>query len=176
MRGGWEHYGVKTLYRIEAVGRPRGKDRAYSREVTLVEERIVLLKARSFDEAIRKAEIEAEKYAADDPCRNRYGQRVRRRYLGYCDAYIIGDLSEEQEPMIEVFSSTEVVRRGVPDHTIERRQIGAREPKRGRILRVNFQDIVFMKPAQGVTLTRSEREFVEQLESLRRRARPRSDQ
>jgi hypothetical protein len=59
--GPW--YAVKTLYRSEGLGRPTATDSAYDPAATLVEERVVLLKARSFQDAIRAAEKEARAYA-----------------------------------------------------------------------------------------------------------------
>jgi hypothetical protein len=52
----------------------------------LVEERIVLFYAASFDEAIRMGEAEAEAYTRD-PWPNADGDTVRTRYLGVCNAF-----------------------------------------------------------------------------------------
>jgi hypothetical protein len=104
-------YGVKTLYRWEPVGRPRGKDRVYSSSVTLVEERIVLIRARSAEEALVRGEREAKRYSFRR-YRNPYGQPVKTRALGYVNAYII-----DERPLdgVEVFSATEVVPRSTSD-------------------------------------------------------------
>lgn len=82
MRPSWKWYGVKTLHRTMAKGRPIATDSLYSRTMTLVEERVVILKARNFDEAIKRAEVEARVYSRSCRHRNRYGQHVRSRYLG----------------------------------------------------------------------------------------------
>src|SRR5262245_33956163 len=60
----------------------------------MYEERIVLLKARSFDEAIDRAEKEAEEYCRDlDGC----------TYAGYVDAFLLYD--ERIGDGTEIFSS-----------------------------------------------------------------------
>jgi hypothetical protein len=63
MSKAWKWYGVKTLHRTQPIGRPVGRDKLYARAITLVEERVVILEARSFEEAIRRGEAEARKYA-----------------------------------------------------------------------------------------------------------------
>ena len=162
-RFGW--YGVKTVYRATPVGGRRGTDRLYSGDVTLVEERVVLIRARSADEAIRKAEREAKVYAVDSH-RNPYGQHVRTRVLRYVDAFIIGaDLDDGAE----LFSETEVVSRTVSDGSIVNRLIGRPESKRTRASRRNILDIVFESPIPSVNLTRAERELRNWFMSARKR-------
>lgn len=107
----WNWYGVKTLFRTRTVGRPRNVDANYDREATLVEERVVLFRARNFDEAIDKAEAEAKQYVAGTP-RNRYGQRIRQQYLGCCEAFMMFD---DPGAGCEVFSSTQLVPESVSD-------------------------------------------------------------
>src|SRR5260221_6603634 len=86
----WEWYSVKTLYRVTCKGRPKRVDANYDAEGTLVVERVVLFRARSFDDAIVKAERDALRYAADGGGRNSYGQRIVIRYMGSCDAHAMG--------------------------------------------------------------------------------------
>ena len=74
-------YGVRTV--CEHVNRNRRRDRLY-------EERIVLIRATSFDEALVKAEDEVNCYAVEGT-----------RYLGYAMAF---ELFEEPGEGIEVFS------------------------------------------------------------------------
>lgn len=111
----WKWYGVKTLYRTRTIGRPRKVDANYDREGTLVEERVVLFRARNFDEAMDKAEAEAKRYASAFTPRNRYGQRIRQQYLGCADAFVI-----DGAPAVgcEVFSSTRVVPDSVSDASL----------------------------------------------------------
>ncbi len=167
MSTAWKWYGVKTLHRAAASGRPLAKDRDYSRGVSLVEERIVVLKARSFKEAIRKAEFEAKRYSTSCRHRNPYGQRVRSRYLGFYDAYLIDDPPANGS---EVYSETEVVPRDVPDRAIITRMIGREESARVYRSRRNVLDIAFQRPATGVRLNKGEEAFIAGLRSRRKRA------
>ena len=114
-------YGVKTLFRIVAVGRPVTRDDAYDARVSLVEERVVLFKARSFSAAIRAAEREARRYARYRYV-NPYGQSVVTRYLRACDAF---ELFDPPGAGTEVFSSTEVISRRVSDRTVVNRRFGS---------------------------------------------------
>jgi len=128
-------YGVKTLFRTEAVGKPAARDRAYDGSVSLVEERVVLFKARGFDEAIRAAEKEARRYARRRYV-NPYGQRVVTRYLGACNAFA---MFEAPARGAEVFSLTEVVRKKVSDRTVLDRRLGQRvDDKADRLRRRNI--------------------------------------
>ena len=78
-------FAVKTLYRTTATGRPKRRDKHYDPDTALIEERVVLFRASTFDSAIRKAEREARKYAADDSGHNGYGQALATEYLECCD-------------------------------------------------------------------------------------------
>jgi uncharacterized protein DUF4288 len=165
MRSAWKWFGVRTLYRLDALGRPLGRDGNYSPTMTLVEERVVVLKARSTHEAIQKAEADARRYVVECRHRNPYGQRVRTRYLGYCDAY---RRDKSLGSGAEVFSASEVVPRRVTDRAVVRRLIGSHESKRATAERRNILDVVFNPPAPGVALTASERSFAKRHGTLRR--------
>jgi hypothetical protein len=80
-----EWYGAKTVYQVESntVQSPQ----------KLYEERIIILKATSFDDAISEAEREAELYAHDES---------GIKYLGYVNVFKIFD--EEIQDKTEVFS------------------------------------------------------------------------
>jgi hypothetical protein len=165
-------YGIKTLYRIAPAGRRLGSDSAASSDATLVEERVVILRARNRRDAVRKAEAEAREYASDVRHRNPYGQRVRARYLGYCDAF---DINEPVRTGTEVFSTTEVVSRRLSDRSIVKRQLGCWESERVYSLRRNILDIALSGPAAGVKLNSKERALVGKyhaaLERMARRKR-----
>jgi hypothetical protein len=169
MRTAWKWFGVRTVYRIDARGRPVGRDELYSPATTLVEERVVVLKARSFQEAIHKAEVDARRYVADCRHRNPYGQLVRARYVGYCEAY---RADRRIASGAEVFSTSEVVPRRVSDKAVLRRLFGSHESSRATAERRNILDVVFNTPAPGVTLTPSERSFVKRHGTLKRRSDP----
>jgi hypothetical protein len=107
--------------------------------MTLVEERIVLFKARDGDEAIQQAEREA-RHDARDMHINPYGQKVITRYLGACDAY---EMFEAPGAEHEVFSTTQVVTKKVTDRQIVNQRVGPRETKRVRSSRRMFIDREF---------------------------------
>lgn len=130
----WSWFGVKTIYRIEAFGRPQAIDSAYDPDATLIEERIVLFRARSFDEAIRRAEKEATQYAASQH-RNPYGQTVKMRYLKSCDAFL---MDESPGVSVEVFSATEVVHKQIPDDEILDSKLGKQRGSNDRQQRLKF--------------------------------------
>ncbi len=113
-------YGVKTLYRIHANGKPNRKDAEYQADATLIEERVVLFQAGSSKEAIALAETEAKEYAADSLV-NPYGQRVTMRYLETCDVY---ELPSKPGKGAEVYSATEVVSVKIEDDEILDRRFG----------------------------------------------------
>jgi hypothetical protein len=80
---------------------------------TLVEERILLFKADSFDSAIEKAKKEAQHYCRRTRFMNIYGQSVRMKLLRIVHAFSMFD----SEPGVgsEVYSSTSLVARAVSD-------------------------------------------------------------
>lgn len=134
----WNWYGVKTLYRTTVVGEPVEVDRYYDPEATLVEERVVLFRARNFDEALAKAEAEARRYAQGERW-NRYGQKIRQRYLGAANAYWMFDSPGQG---VEVFSLIEQVPQTVSDLEIRRQRMGRENPRaawrRARLMQREF--------------------------------------
>jgi hypothetical protein len=129
----WKWYGVKTVYRTTAEGEPAQTDRYFDPSASLVEERVVLVRARNFDEALAKGEKEARAYAAGD-VENRYGQRVRQRYLGVADAY---EMPEAPGNLVEAYSKTELVPTSTPDAEVCVKRI-ATERARDRWRRTKF--------------------------------------
>jgi hypothetical protein len=127
-------FGVKTLYRARAIGRPRLVDQDLDPSASLIEERVVLIRARDFDEAIRKAEREAGQYVeASSIERNAYGQRVRWRYLRVADAF---ELASRPAASVEVHSNTYVLGQERSDAEIVSDQFGPKTEKSG--VRKNF--------------------------------------
>jgi hypothetical protein len=114
-------FGVETLYRIVARGGPERVDAAYDADATLVEERVVLLRARSHASALASGEREARRYAATSH-RNVYGQRVLTRYLGCAESF---ELFDPPAAGVEVFSTTEIVTRRVRTAAIAAARLGA---------------------------------------------------
>ncbi len=125
----------KTLYRTSLRGRAVRKDKHFEEDVSLVEERVVLFKARSFDEAIRRAEVEGHAYAARRPHANRYGQRVEMTFLEACDAF---RLFEQPGHGREVYSRTEVIREKVSDAAVIDQLLGADEDEQSEAQREMF--------------------------------------
>src|SRR5689334_15037170 len=113
-------YGVKTLFRTAARGKPTSRGQAYDPDVSLIEERVVLFKARGFDAAMRAAEKEARSYARARHI-NVYGKEVVTRYLGACDAF---ELFDAPNVLVEVFSTTDVVSKRISDRSVVNARFG----------------------------------------------------
>jgi len=102
-------YSVKTVYRSRCLGKAsRTRDTVPS---TVVEERVLIFRARNFAEAIKKAEKEATEY-----CKlvyaNPMGQKVKTKYLGACDAFVLRDPPSNGA---EVYSGMKAVDPGISD-------------------------------------------------------------
>lgn len=130
----WKWFGVKTLTRREAIGKPKSIDENFDEDVTLIEERIVLIKARSFDEAIKKGEKEAKSNLSE--YKNFYGQKIKQRYLEVCDAFELFD--EPNENGIEIFSSTEIISDKIKDSTLIENKFGKIESLQAKKKRRKF--------------------------------------
>lgn len=138
----WKWYGVKTVFRTESKGKPKATDSFYDPEATLIEERIVLIRARNFDEAIRKAEKEATEYCKESII-NTYGERVTTRYLGACNAF---ELFDEPDVGVEVYSATEMVNQLIDDQSVINRILGLRNDEEDCSKRKRFLNREFNKP------------------------------
>ena len=130
----WSWFSVKTLYRVTVSGRPRDPDVRYAPNSDLVEARVVLVRARSFDEALRKGEAERHAYLKGfDSYRNSYGQTVRWRYLRIAEAFqLFGPPGAGRE----VFSQTYVVEKKRSDQQLIKEQFG--RSTRGREWAMTF--------------------------------------
>ena len=104
-----EWYGAKTLYLWSTDEEPKNKDAEYIDDGFGLEERIVLLKANSFDEAIILAEQEAKEY--EKSWVNKYGQPVTIKYLEACDVYKMPSNPNEKTEAFSMVSKFE----GKPD-------------------------------------------------------------
>jgi len=126
--------------------------------MTLVEERVVLFRARSHDEALSRAEKEGSRYCTQVNHRNPYGQPVVYRQLAAMDSF---ELFEVPASGSEVYSRTEVSPRSVSDTSVLRALLGPEtESKRLRASRRNILDITFNAPAPGVTRTTQESDLL----------------
>jgi len=120
-------YGVRTLYRVTAEGRPKSRDKHFDREATLIEDRVVLFQAIDFDDALAQGTKEARAYCRQVKFNNAYGQSVRMRFLDARDAYEISEMTDGPPAAgWEVYSSTELVGQTVSDSAVIRRRMGAK--------------------------------------------------
>jgi hypothetical protein len=118
-------YGVRTLYRVIAEGEPRTRDKHFDPESTLIEDRVVLFQATSFDDAIQQAIKEARSYCKGIRYVNPYGQKVRMRVLDAHDAYEISEMPDRKPGAgSEVYSLTELVRASVSDSVVIKKRLG----------------------------------------------------
>jgi hypothetical protein len=129
----WKWFAFKSLIRTQAHGRASSPDRHYDADATLIEERIVIVRARDFKEAFRKGEAELDQYVSENHHTNPFGQRVRSRALPRSEVFMLFD---EPGPGAEVFSSTHILPRSVSDSQAVERLFGPRE--RSRRLRTKF--------------------------------------
>src|SRR4029450_14001653 len=120
---GWAWYGVKTVYRVSAKGPPRRPDAHYDATATLIEERVILVRARSHDEAQGKAEAEAKLYTARFHV-NPYGQTVTMKRLGTIESF---ELFDPPRNGGEVWSTTYMLSRTVRGKDVVDRTFGPEE-------------------------------------------------
>lgn len=120
----WKWYSVKTLYRYRVHGRPKAPDKYYQARQTMVEERVVLLRARSFDDALRRAGLEAKAYVLPGGHTNPYGQKVTLEYLEVEDAF---ELFADPASGVEVYSGTGLVPTRLSDDALVEAHFGKRE-------------------------------------------------
>ena len=118
-------FGVKTVYRWVAFGKSHAKGRPFTSDLTLVEERIVLIEAMNSKAAIAKAEREGKRYAKTTHF-NPAGQRIRIRFLKALDAFRIFD---DFASGAELYSGTELVSSKHSDHAVLVAKFGQRERK-----------------------------------------------
>jgi len=112
---------VKTIYRTSVFGVPTVIDENYRDDLELLEERIITLKARNFDEAILKGEKEATKYAVETKYLNPYGQKVRQKYIGSIDAF---ELFDDFEANVEVYSTTFIIESSLTNSQVTNNLMG----------------------------------------------------
>ncbi len=139
----WKWFGVKTLYRTIVRGKPSVTDAAYDASGSLVEERVVILRARSHEEAHRRARAEATLYAKDTHV-NPYGQRVQARRLEISDSF---ELFDPPGNLVEVYSSAYVIPASVTDSQLMARALGpdespAQRKRRKKYLNRTFSGVV----------------------------------
>ena len=128
---GWRWYGVRTVFRLRAHGKPDRHDPGYDAKATLVEERIVVVRGRNEAEALVKANVKGRMHARRSHV-NPYGQRVRTAYMGIAD---ISPLYVDPTLPGEVFWTTYVVPSTVTDAQLWRRIVPPNVAKELRVRR-----------------------------------------
>lgn len=133
-------FAIKTFYRTYAEGRPCLPDRFFDPDLTLVEERILLFKAQTKLEAIKKAEKDANDFAARIKFKNHYEQDVETKYLGFYDIFEIKDSMADKA---ELFVKTSLVSKNIPNSKIKHLYVSKEErdllqSKRKKFLNKDF--------------------------------------
>ena len=127
-------YGIKTAFRLRVFPDPRTAPRKRAR--TLVEERLVLVRADTGDAALAEAEAEARRYvAAFGQPKNAFGERIRMTWLGELDAF---ELFQKPGNGVEVFSSSRLVSASKADSFVSEVIFGAGRPRDEQAERMRF--------------------------------------
>ncbi|HEX7492150.1 MAG TPA: DUF4288 domain-containing protein [Candidatus Limnocylindrales bacterium] len=126
-------FAVKSLYRSEIVGDPRVVDEDYDPDGTLVEERVIIVRAGSHEKALQKAEVEAERYRGEHV--NPYGQLVVWRRAEFLDSFRLFDKPADGR---EVWSMMTVVPSATTDEELAIQRFGPIESKKSLRRRKKF--------------------------------------
>ncbi|HEX7592067.1 MAG TPA: DUF4288 domain-containing protein [Candidatus Limnocylindrales bacterium] len=137
-------FAVKSLYRSEIVGEPRVVDGDYDPDGTLVEERVILVRAASHQKALQKAEIEAERYPGQHV--NPYGQLVVWRRAEFLDSFQLFDKPADGR---EVWSMMTVVSSATTDEDLAVQRFGPVESKKSLRRRKKFLNREFSGDVEG---------------------------
>lgn len=132
-------FSVKTVYRVVAEGEPTRPDAEFDPSLDLLEERVVLVRAGSYDEAIERAEKEAAAYESRHT--NPYGQQVLYRYLGAAEAFELFD--SELGEGTELYSQTRLVPGVSTDDDLIELAFGLEETARDAATRKKFLNSEF---------------------------------
>jgi hypothetical protein len=110
-------YAVKAVFRTDVTAPGATVPRLSS-----FEERVVLFRAASFNEALQRAEEEAQRYAEENRWRNDQGEDVCTRYLDALDAF---SLSDKLDDGAELYSKILVVNPETRDGDVVERTMGS---------------------------------------------------
>jgi len=111
-------FAAKTLYRTTTIDADRS---AAPGQLALIEERIVLLKAQSFDDAIAIGEASAREYANSVAFKNRQGDLLETKYLESIDVF---ELADTPTHGAEIFSGAYVTQTSTPIQTLLEHHFG----------------------------------------------------
>ena len=115
-------FAVRTLYRTKAIGKPRVSSPYYDSDSTSLEERVVLFRARSPEDALKQGLREGLRYASSVEMMNVYGQKLRTKMLKRCDTFDLFD--QALKSGMEVHSSTRFLPKSVTDREIATQLFG----------------------------------------------------
>jgi hypothetical protein len=116
-------FGVKSLFRLEVTGEPRATDELYQPGGDLIEERVVIVRARSHKAAFRKARREAEKYSREVHV-NPYGQLVTTRRVRQLNSF---EMMQRPGQLREIWSANWVVPSTTSDSELVEHLFGPEE-------------------------------------------------
>jgi len=108
-------FAVRSLFRLDVRGTPRPG-------VSVVEERVVLIRAEGLDAALSAGEDEARAYAGGNRWPNEDGERVVGRYLEACDAFALAGAPRSGT---EAYSKVLYINRAASDKGLIKRFFGA---------------------------------------------------
>jgi hypothetical protein len=131
-------FGVKCLFRTTIKHRSTGPD------VDACEERILLVAATDFDDALRIGEREARSYAASNQWVNIHGKRVVTRCIGAFDAF---RMSRGPASGAEIYSQLFLVPRETTNSALANRFLGSRQEQPGVGSRAFLPDFALLNPS-----------------------------
>ena len=124
-----ELYAVRILNRIAIAGHAQRVDKYFDDEHYYYEETIKAVAASDFDEAEKKAELEAQKNAC---CyTNIYGQSVRYEFVKIVDTFLLSGCEDGDE----LYSATFRLPKSMEQNTLEKRFEYLKDEKDMRVLR-----------------------------------------
>lgn len=121
-------FSIKTVYLSSTIGLPSNVDSFYDPNAGILEERIILVKAKTIKDAIKKAKTEAKKYASQPNYKNCYGQTVICRYLNGYDAFELYD--DPPFDLCEVFSANRIIDKRKSKKVLNNLVMGEKESKK----------------------------------------------
>ncbi len=135
-------FAVKSLYRTVVTEPPKVTDADYDPASDLIEERVVLIRARTADKALRLARREANRYAKEDVRTNPYGQQVVTRRLEILESCWLSDSPGDRR---EIWSSMSRMPSELTDAQLITMRFGPDEGDESLRLRKKFLNGLFSR-------------------------------
>lgn len=114
---------VKTAWKTEAKGRPQRVNELFRPDLASLEERCLLVRARTAQEAFRKVDREAKEYGSLS-YQNIFGQTVEKRLLRRMEFY---ECEGEPGDLFEAYSQSHEVPRAASEKALEKIIFGRKE-------------------------------------------------